>query len=145
MFLRFSFGLLTESRLSGIASVDKISSHNEKSSRRLGSFRGTQMVKFGLKFAARIEVFDSRCGISFNRVTKMFSLNQIETSAILGIGMPGWPEMLMIGGIFVLLFGGAKLPGLMRNLGRSVNEFKAGIKEPVDSKSIVDGSEDEAT
>jgi len=54
-------------------------------------------------------------------------------------------ELSIIAAIFVLLFGGAKLPGLMRNLGRSVNEFKAGIKEPVDTKSIVDGSEDEAT
>ena len=53
-------------------------------------------------------------------------------------------ELSIIAGIFVLLFGGAKLPGLMRNLGRSVNEFKAGIKEPVDTKSITD-SEDEAT
>ena len=75
----------------------------------------------------------------------MFSLNQIGTSQILGlIGMPGWPEMLLVAGVFILLFGGAKLPGLMRNLGRSVNEFKAGIKEPVDSKSIADASEDEA-
>ena len=54
-------------------------------------------------------------------------------------------ELSIIAAIFVLLFGGAKLPGLMRNLGRSVNEFKAGIKEPVDTKSIADGSEDEAT
>jgi len=52
-------------------------------------------------------------------------------------------ELSIIAGIFVLLFGGAKLPGLMRNLGRSVNEFKAGIKEPVETKSIADG-EDEA-
>ena len=76
----------------------------------------------------------------------MFSLNQIETSQIFGfIGMPGMPEMLLIAGLCLLLFGGAKLPGLMRNLGRSVNEFKAGIKEPVDSKSIAEASEDEAT
>ena len=75
----------------------------------------------------------------------MFSLNQIGTSQVLGlIGMPGWPEMLLVAGVFILLFGGAKLPGLMRNLGRSVNEFKAGIKEPVDSKSIADAGEDEA-
>ena len=59
--------------------------------------------------------------------------------------MFGWHELLIVAAIFLLLFGGAKLPGLMRNLGRSVNEFKAGIKEPVDSKSIADGSEDEAT
>ena len=73
----------------------------------------------------------------------MFSLNQIGTSQILGIGWPGLPEMALIAGVFVLLFGGAKLPGLMRNLGRSVNEFKAGIKEPVDSKSIADENDDE--
>ena len=74
----------------------------------------------------------------------MFSLNQIGTSQILSFGFPGMPEMLVIAGLCLLLFGGAKLPGLMRNLGRSVNEFKAGIKEPVDSKSIAEGSEDEA-
>ena len=74
----------------------------------------------------------------------MFSLNQIETSLVLGFS-PGPVELLLIAGVFLLLFGGAKLPGLMRNLGRSVNEFKAGIKEPVDSKSIADASEDEAT
>jgi len=53
----------------------------------------------------------------------------------------GWPEILICAGVFVLLFGGARLPGLMRNMGRSINEFKAGIKEqpaelpPVEDKS----------
>ena len=61
--------------------------------------------------------------------------------AVLAVfGMPGGMELLIIGGIFLLLFGGAKLPGLMRNLGRSVNEFKAGINEPADSV-IEDGSD----
>lgn len=45
-------------------------------------------------------------------------------------------ELLIVAGVFLLLFGGAKLPGLMRNLGRSVNEFKAGIKDPVDQGHI---------
>ena len=45
-------------------------------------------------------------------------------------------ELLIVAGVFLLLFGGAKLPGLMRNLGRSVNEFKAGIKDPVDQGNI---------
>lgn len=56
----------------------------------------------------------------------------------------GWPELLIVMGVFVLLFGGAKLPGLMRNLGRSVNEFKAGIKEaPTDSKIDAKFDDDE--
>ena len=41
----------------------------------------------------------------------------------------GTPELLIFAGILLLLFGSAKLPALMRNMGRSVNEFKAGIKE----------------
>ena len=53
----------------------------------------------------------------------------LYNSALLSFGMPGLPEMLIFGGILLLLFGGAKLPGLMRNMGRSINEFKAGIKE----------------
>ncbi len=67
----------------------------------------------------------------------MFEFDFASTS-ILAIGMPGIPELLIIMAIFLLLFGGAKLPGLMRNLGRSVNEFKEGIKEPPSDKSIED-------
>ena len=48
---------------------------------------------------------------------------------LLGIGMPGLPEMLVVGFIVLLLFGGKKLPSLMRNLGRSTNEFKRGMTE----------------
>lgn len=52
-------------------------------------------------------------------------------------GMPGTFELLIVAGIFVLLFGASKLPGLMRNMGRSVNEFKQGLRdEPQDVKSI---------
>ena len=43
-----------------------------------------------------------------------------------GLGMP---ELLIVAAVFLLLFGGARLPGLMRNMGRSINEFKAGIRE----------------
>ncbi|MDG2184998.1 MAG: twin-arginine translocase TatA/TatE family subunit [Mariniblastus sp.] len=55
-------------------------------------------------------------------------------------GFSTW-ELLIFAGVVVLLFGGARLPGLMRNMGRSINEFKVGIKEqpaevpPVEDKS----------
>jgi sec-independent protein translocase protein TatA len=41
----------------------------------------------------------------------------------------GAPELLIILGVVVLLFGARKLPDLARSLGRSSKEFKAGLKE----------------
>lgn len=42
----------------------------------------------------------------------------------LALGMPGWPEMIFIALIVVLLFGAKKLPELARGLGQSLGEFK---------------------
>lgn len=44
-------------------------------------------------------------------------------------GMPGGPEWMWIGLIALLLFGGTKLPGLMRGLGSGIHEFKRGLKD----------------
>jgi sec-independent protein translocase protein TatA len=59
---------------------------------------------------------------------------------LLGIGMPGLPEMLIIGGIFILFFGSTKLPGLARSIGKSANEFKKGIR---DDSPLNDDDEEE--
>ena len=56
-------------------------------------------------------------------------------------GFPGTFELLIVAAILLLLFGGAKLPSLMRNLGRSVNEFKTGIKETPADANIEDHSD----
>jgi sec-independent protein translocase protein TatA len=40
----------------------------------------------------------------------------------------GWPELLIILLIVILLFG-HRLPGIGRALGKSVSEFKGGLKE----------------
>ena len=76
----------------------------------------------------------------FFRENSMFEFDIAPTS-ILAFGMPGIPELLIIMAIFLLLFGGTKLPSLMRNLGRSVNEFKTGIKEAPTDAGIEDGSD----
>ena len=61
----------------------------------------------------------------------MFS--QFLTDGLLfGIFGLGPAEMGMFLVIVLLLFGGAKLPSLMRNLGRSANEFKRGMNDSVD-------------
>ena len=41
-------------------------------------------------------------------------------------------ELLVFAFVLLLLFGSAKLPTLMRNLGRSATEFKKGMKDDHD-------------
>jgi sec-independent protein translocase protein TatA len=36
----------------------------------------------------------------------------------------GGPELILIAAVALLLFGGKKLPELMRGLGKGINEFK---------------------
>ena len=43
----------------------------------------------------------------------------------LGIGL-GMPEMLLMLGVVLLVFGGSRLPQLAKGLGSSVREFKRG-------------------
>jgi TatA/E family protein of Tat protein translocase len=45
-------------------------------------------------------------------------------SPLFAISMPGWPEILVILLIVLLLFGAKKLPELARGLGQSLNEFR---------------------
>lgn len=40
--------------------------------------------------------------------------------------MPGGPELLIVLGIVVLLFGADKIPRLANSIGKSVGEFKRG-------------------
>lgn len=55
-------------------------------------------------------------------------------------GMIGWPQVLLIVGIVLLLFGGRKIPELMKGLGQGVREFKDGMN--ADDKSEDKKSED---
>ncbi len=44
-------------------------------------------------------------------------------------------ELLIFMVIILIVFGSARLPSLMRNLGRSANEFKAGMRDPVGTQT----------
>lgn len=41
----------------------------------------------------------------------------------------GTTELLLIGGVALLFFGGKKLPEMMRGLGQGVKQFKEGMNE----------------
>lgn len=57
------------------------------------------------------------------------------------IGMPtGW-EWIIILIVVLLLFGGKKIPELMRGLGKGVKSFKEGIKEAKDEINNIDENE----
>ena len=61
--------------------------------------------------------------------------------AFMGLGNT---ELIIVAVVMMVLFGGAKLPSLMRNMGRSVNEFKTGLKEKPTDASIEDQREAES-
>ncbi|HEX5447320.1 MAG TPA: twin-arginine translocase TatA/TatE family subunit [Pirellulales bacterium] len=58
---------------------------------------------------------------------------------LFGIFGVGPVELIAVGGVILVLFG-HRLPSLMRSVGRSVVEFKQGIKEDPEGSSDRGGS-----
>lgn len=46
----------------------------------------------------------------------------------------GTTELLLIAGVALLIFGGKKVPELMKGLGKGVKSFKQGMNEPLDEE-----------
>ena len=63
---------------------------------------------------------------------------------ILGVflGFVGPWQWVIIGLAILLLFGGKKIPELMKGLGGGIKEFKKATKDEEDSKKINDASEE---
>ena len=57
------------------------------------------------------------------------------------LGNLGTGEIIIIALVVLLLFGGKKIPELMRGLGKGVKSFKDGMKDI--EKEITDGDSDE--
>lgn len=52
----------------------------------------------------------------------------------------GWTEVLVIALVVLLLFGGKKIPEMMKGLGKGVRSFKEGLREVDDeNKNKKDG------
>jgi len=62
-------------------------------------------------------------------------------NTLLFIGGLGMSEVLVIALVILLLFGGKKIPELMKGLGKGVRSFKEGMKD-VDSDSDTKDTKD---
>jgi sec-independent protein translocase protein TatA len=48
----------------------------------------------------------------------------MNMEAFVLLGMPGWSQILLVVIAILLLFGGKKIPELMRGIGQGMKEFK---------------------
>lgn len=55
----------------------------------------------------------------------------------------GTTELLLIAGVALLLFGGKKVPEMMKGLGQGVQSFKRGMNDPMEEPAKAEQSEQE--
>lgn len=64
--------------------------------------------------------------------------NQLALVGVTMFGL-GTTELLIFMVIVLLVFGSARLPSLMRNLGKSATEFKKGMRDDSDDQPKING------
>ena len=57
----------------------------------------------------------------------------------------GTTELLLIAGVALLIFGGKKVPELMKGLGKGVQSFKQGMNEPLQDDKPQEVTDDTQT
>ena len=58
-------------------------------------------------------------------------------SILIILGMIGAPQIILIIAVVLLLFGGRKIPELMKGLGSGIKEFKNATKEEENPSNLV--------
>ncbi len=64
----------------------------------------------------------------------MLMLNLLNIGTVQYAGWFGGYEVILIVVVILLIFGGKKIPELMRGIGKGVKEFKGGISNDEDKK-----------
>ena len=64
---------------------------------------------------------------------RIFAEKKFISTIMFGLGMQ---EIVLIALIVLLLFGGKKIPELMKGLGKGVKSFKDGMKEGIDEEKV---------
>ncbi|MBU0718153.1 MAG: twin-arginine translocase TatA/TatE family subunit [Planctomycetes bacterium] len=54
---------------------------------------------------------------------------------VVAFGMPGWPELVLIAAVGLLIFG-RRLPDVARSIGKSIVEFKKGLRDVRDDLDV---------
>ena len=65
-------------------------------------------------------------------------INMLLTNTFLG--MIGGPQIILIIAVVLLLFGGRKIPELMRGLGSGIKEFKNATKDEEENAQVEESS-----
>jgi len=58
------------------------------------------------------------------------------------LGMIGGPQIILIIAVVLLLFGGRKIPELMKGLGSGIKEFKNATKEEEEKPKVEEKNKD---
>ncbi len=64
------------------------------------------------------------------------------TLVITFLGMIGGPQIILIIAVVLLLFGGRKIPELMKGLGSGIKEFKNATKEDEEAPKLDEDKKD---
>lgn len=62
----------------------------------------------------------------------------------MAIGTPGWQEIVLIGLLFLLLFGARRLPEIGQSLGKGIREFKKSVTGSDEEPKLGSGDSDVA-